>query len=418
MQRDSELTLREIHGCVENLVCSIADIQKQALVKVIEDDTPLNLRFITPCQHSEDWTTDKNCSEYALTLPGHLGPDQEYISVSYTWAHSQKIDESSPLPNYRIRDRATPDAPSRPIKCPPLVFHRAIGFARARNCPYVWIDQECIYQDDAEDKERHLQVMHKIYKESRWTVAILSNEMPDTMLSALSLVTHKVHQKWNGMPQLQNWPADVDISPLFRDFVKDSAKALASILSDRWFRRAWTFHEKHCASACVLLAPVNHRGDAAAQLPLDWIGNDVCFSFRSVRDMANLRTVLQPLDHEPWPLQYRFGLAPFLYEIDPSKPTAYGLLFEVMERCDNLVCSDRLTILANVCSYRYKLNSTILNDAKYSYSTCILALIMANEVDHETGVQGINILELDLDKPIEEALRTMGVIKNDWNHLA
>ncbi|CAN9209379.1 unnamed protein product [Alternaria alternata] len=45
-----------------------------------------------------------------------------------------------------------------------MVFHRAWYFARARGIPYVWIDQECIYQDNTEDKERHLQIMDKIYE--------------------------------------------------------------------------------------------------------------------------------------------------------------------------------------------------------------------------------------------------------------
>ena len=186
MERDSHRTFREIHGSMENLVSSVNDILEKALVEVVDDDAPLNLRFITPYQLSTDWPMDENCSEYALTLPGELPLGQEYISVSYTWAHSQEIDASKPISDYRIKDRATPDAPFRSINCPTMVFHRAWYFARARGIPYVWIDQECIYQDNTEDKERHLQIMDKIYEKSKRTVAILSKEVPDTMLSALS----------------------------------------------------------------------------------------------------------------------------------------------------------------------------------------------------------------------------------------
>jgi hypothetical protein len=78
-----------------------------------------------------------------------------------------------------------------------------------------------------------------------------------------------------------------------------------------------------------------------------------------------------------------------------------------MERCDNLICSDRLTIFANVCSFRYKLNSTVLNDVKYSYSTCMLALIMANEmiVSKADGTKGIfDTSELDLEKTLDGTL--------------
>jgi hypothetical protein len=82
-------------------------------------------------------------------------------------------------------------------------------------------------------------------------------------------------------------------------------------------------------------------------------------------------------------------------------------LFSTMERCDNLICSDRLTIFANVCSFRYKLNSTVLNDVKYSYSTCMLALIMANEmiVSKADGTKGIfDTSELDLEKTLDGTL--------------
>ncbi|KAB2104252.1 hypothetical protein AG0111_0g7862 [Alternaria gaisen] len=404
MERDSHRTFREIHESRENLVSSVNDILEKALVEVVDDDAPLNLRFITPYQLSTDWPTDENCSEYALTLPGELPPGQEYISVSYTWAHSQEIDASTPIPDYRIKDQATPDASFRSINCPTMVFHRAWCFARARKIPYIWIDQECIYQENAEDKQRHLQIMDKIYKKSKWTVAILSKEVPDAMLSALALYSRKDDQGHLGKPHFENWPDGVVISPLYDDFKENSDKIMSSIRSDRWFTRAWTFQERCCASAYVLLAPVGNKSDAAAQLSLDWIGNDVSFTFRNMSVMFVSCGIGLSLDNA------NFMLELFLYEEDRSRLAPQWPLFRAMERCDNLICSDRLTIFANVCSFRYKLNSTILNDAKYSYSTCMVALMTANEmiVRKKNGIPTrINISELDLDKPIRRALQEM-----------
>ncbi|CAN9177177.1 unnamed protein product [Alternaria alternata] len=402
MERDSHRTLREIHGNIENFVASVEDIQAKALMEVVEDDAPLNLRFITPYQLSTDWTTDENCSEYALTLPGELPPGQEYISVSYTWAHSQEIDASTPIPDYRIKDQATPDAPFRLINCPTLVFHRAWCFARARKIPYIWIDQECIYQKNAEDKERHLQIMDKIYERSKWTVAILSKEVPDTMLSALVLVPSNDREEWTGMPHFGNWPDGVDFWPFFDDFQENASKILSSVYSDRWFTRAWTFQERCCASACVLLAPVGNKSDAVAQLSLDWIGNDVSFSVFDMKDIYQFRNLHLRGDHAV----FLFLKALSLRKIDDTSPLGHWLLFKAIERCDNLICSDRLTIYANVCGFRYKLNSTILNDVKYSYSTCMLALIMANEVKDKLTVDlsKINMSNLDLEQNVEEYL--------------
>jgi hypothetical protein len=399
MERDSHRTFREIHGSRENLVSSVNDILEKALVEVVDDNAPLNLRFITPYQLSADWSTDENCSKYALTRPGELPSGQEYISVSYTWAHSQEIDASMSIPDYRIKDQATSDAPFRSINCPILVFHRAWCFARARKIPYIWIDQECIYQDDAEDKERHLQIMDKIYKRSKRTVAILSTEIPDTMLSALALILLNQQQKRPSLRRLENWPDDNDFSPLYDDFKKNAVKILSSVYSDRWFTRAWTFQERYCASACVLLAPVGNKSDTAAQLSLDWIGNDVSFSFRHMCRMTNLHTLVHPSDAAKI---HRLLAGSIYSERHLSGPLAHWLLFRSMEICDNLICSDRLTIYANVCDFRYKLDSTILNDVKYSYTTCMLTLIMTNEVKDKLAFNSlkIDISNVDLEQTV------------------
>jgi metal-sulfur cluster biosynthetic enzyme len=80
-----------------------------------------------------------------------------------------------------------------------------------------------------------------------------------------------------------------------------------------------------------------------------------------------------------------------------------------MERCGSLICSDRLTIYANVCGFRYKLNSTILNDIRYSYSTCMLALIMPNEVKDKFTVNlpKIDMSKVNLERNVEWNLRAM-----------
>jgi hypothetical protein len=93
----------------------------------------------------------------------------------------------------------------------------------------------------------------------------------------------------------------------------------------------------------------------------------------------------------------------FYHVLNPLAPAAYLLLFRTMERCDNLICSDRLTIFANVCGFRYKLDFTVLNDVKYSYSTCMLALIMANEVGDKITVDlpKIDMSKVDLEQNVE-----------------
>jgi hypothetical protein len=49
---------------------------------------------------------------------------------------------------------------------------------RPREDSYIRIDEECIHQDDDTDHEQHLQLMHRIYRASSVTIAMLSTYIP------------------------------------------------------------------------------------------------------------------------------------------------------------------------------------------------------------------------------------------------
>jgi hypothetical protein len=111
---------------------------------------------------------------------------------------------------------------------------------------YIWIDQECIHQDDHEDVEWHLQVMHRIYKNSKVTIVILS-VAPISISIAWDLRT------------LLKIGDTTSLSQVYRQKYQDSdlPKWLeSSVLSDAWFCRTWTFQEKLCSSSVKLLISV------------------------------------------------------------------------------------------------------------------------------------------------------------------
>ncbi|CAN9214811.1 unnamed protein product [Alternaria alternata] len=88
------------------------------------------------------------------------------------------------------------------------------------------------------------------------------------MLSALALHSHYGDQEHPAKPRFENWPDGVVISPLYDDFKKNSVKILSSILSDRWFTRAWTFQEKLANEAKGKLT-VDSTKIALSKLDLD-----------------------------------------------------------------------------------------------------------------------------------------------------
>jgi hypothetical protein len=160
------------------------------------------------------------------------------------------------------------------ISCPPLVFYRSMQFARQRRCPYLWIDQDCINQNDAGDIEKHLQIMHRVYSESRWTVAPLSFMIPDW----LNIYVLKFLE--------QGLPAK-DERSLY--IATCAIKLLHYMARDRWFKRTWILQEKQCAASLFLFVPIppdrelpdEERLKKKFRPPL--VGNDLCIELASIQ---------------------------------------------------------------------------------------------------------------------------------------
>ena len=153
MQFDPDRTFGDIHKDSKSLCDNIEEIIDIALVEAPGDE-PLNLRFVTPRDQSDDWYLNDACAEYELTAPGYR---TDYTAVSYCWSHSQSTAGLAQIPEYNVYDAFDGDLPPRPVRCPKIVFHRAFAFARKYKIRYVWIDQECINQYDPADIEKHLQ---------------------------------------------------------------------------------------------------------------------------------------------------------------------------------------------------------------------------------------------------------------------
>ncbi|KAF2183358.1 hypothetical protein K469DRAFT_534173, partial [Zopfia rhizophila CBS 207.26] len=171
MQRDSDLSLGDIHGDFATLISDVVKCQTQALFVHEENDTASNLRLLcTP----PNWTWAGDGLAETVIRMAERGENigvLDYVAVSYCWESYAAVHASRAL-NHEFLI-STPEGERRP-RCPDTVLYRAIMFAQGRNIPFIWIDQECINQDDPSDKERYLQVMHEIFSRSRFTIGILS----------------------------------------------------------------------------------------------------------------------------------------------------------------------------------------------------------------------------------------------------
>jgi hypothetical protein len=133
MQFDPDRTFCEIHEDSKALCDSIQEIIDVALVET-SDTCPLNLRFVTPRDHSDDWYLNDTCADYELTPPGYQA---DYIAVSYCWRHAQSTDGLPPMPAYQVFDGVKEGLPPRLVRCPEIVFHLAFVFARKHQIRHV-----------------------------------------------------------------------------------------------------------------------------------------------------------------------------------------------------------------------------------------------------------------------------------------
>ncbi|MDI1487640.1 MAG: hypothetical protein OHK93_006910 [Ramalina farinacea] len=65
------------------------------------------------------------------------------------------------------------EAGTRLSTVPPDVLSRAITYSKSRDINAIWIDQECINQNDPAEKEAAIQAMNQIYQGSDHPIAIL-----------------------------------------------------------------------------------------------------------------------------------------------------------------------------------------------------------------------------------------------------
>lgn len=145
------------------------------------------------------------------------------------------------MPEYCIR---TSNTTIQSTRRPRLALRQAVcfGLSKMRE-PLLWIDQESINQDVRPDLQHHLQNMHCIYAQSRYTVAVLSQTIEDA--ESLDARTNSMQK-----PNIHWIP----------DFDGKLKQATNQLLSDPHFTRAWTSQEPCFAPECFFCVCTAPRG--------------------------------------------------------------------------------------------------------------------------------------------------------------
>lgn len=177
----------------------------------------------------------------------------KYLAISYCWTESDKFKstgESDPISEGCCTKPVMIeqlDGSIRKSRAPSRILRRAIRHAAANNLKYIWIDQECIEQQDSAEKKCAIEAMDQIYQQAHIVLSLLDARLEDDLASAARKALERPPPSIDGTNLVFQWVYRSNI----QDFI-EAADALCSILefvaSDRWFTRAWILQERLCSS--------------------------------------------------------------------------------------------------------------------------------------------------------------------------
>ena len=347
---------------------------------VAPEDQPQDDLSRTFAQHgiSAPSTPDlvNDATLFALRDGLMLSSTSAYVAVSYCWDRNvhEWYDADSDLP-ILIKQR---DGGTKRSGIPPDVLYRALCFAQSRDIGAIWIDQECINQDDPVDKEDAIQSMDMIYEESAHPIAIL--------------------ESWFDKQEQVDIFASIADPDLF-EFDPTKIDALCDILEDfvleKWFTRAWTLQESTSSGVRMVLligCPDLEKPECFGPNPDEF--EISVWDFQQA--MVNARGLIErSLANSDWEdttdAINASNFADILWNRLPTDtPAEHERMDDYRQRCSaaqaitflaerhNSVFSDRLAILANLCNFEIRIESKVLDDPSASFSTCALTLAILN----------------------------------------
>jgi hypothetical protein len=340
-----------------------------------------------------------------LTEPGEFPSTTDYVAVSYCW-QTKEIS-----PKYTVSDARS--STPRPVTAPNEVLDHAIHFAAYHSIRFIWMDQVCINQDDRTDKELGIQSMDLVFQQAKFTAGILSVSVDEPRhAEALNALREARYPDDYGYLPPAGLDRQEELSPRAWDIVE-----LFEILaSDRWLIRAWILQEAACAGAhlVLLLKCPKGRGWQGDARRLDGV---ICINSHHIRAYLVLTILLNPPSKTSLEQSMGFrrrleasraklqNLAPLLenstYRATQQERTGNGSsnqetkaltqqnlnlrpicniaeALKLLSSRQNSRVADRLAILANLCDYPLRIDTTRVQQPRFSLSVAAFTMALIN----------------------------------------
>ncbi|KAL8356164.1 hypothetical protein RB601_001462 [Gaeumannomyces tritici] len=323
-----------------------------------------------------------------------------FVAVSYCWSSESGDNGSGP---YKVVEE---DGSVRDIRAQNSTIDRVVAFARENGFRMIWIDQECINQTDAKEKELAIHSMDLVYLKAEQSIGLFQTRLEQRHLECLSmlcahLMPSKLRNTRRGpLPAIEDRRRGAR-PPKF-DLIRET---VSMIVNDKWNTRAWVLQEAFSSSGNMVLLLPRAEGIDVRGLSL------VCHE-ASQSELAVLLGLMQGciarfaqslplaisgqlmLAKKRQPTRARTSTSERIQYFHPETSSSGGSAY-INKRREPDQCSasvavaylrlrdlervaDKLAIVANMCGYRLRLNTTHLGKTQPSLAICCFVLAIIN----------------------------------------
>ena len=387
MERDTSQNLVVIkERCRTGLISQILRIQEHRTEAEKSIEWARNLQCLR--LQASNRKRRRRANEYDVQDPvrvlrrTQLVPGESYVAVSYRWEN-----EASAIGKYEI-------LPMNDVKWSPSVVHdavwnRVVSYAKHHNVDMIWIDRECVPQEECCEKDTAVQSMDLVYSFSQYSLGLLRSPI-DTQKD-LELLLKLLR---GDLACISNQLQCPILKKINIKIAKEVIKLLDHITSDEWWSRAWIFQEDYRSSTrmCLLIPHSLYLRKMHARKDFGNIPGELQINsanFRRAATVFCLAYCQDPTsDRENCEVCMRILTRAGKYNIllkfqndgrdhRINKPMAPTIFADIGSRGITR-SSDILAIAANCCDYSVRLNTHTLLSTKHSLSLCILVLYLLN----------------------------------------
>jgi len=324
-------------------------------------------------------------------------PCGHFVAASYCWSSQAPSTGGSDIESepYIVVEE---DGTVREIRATKSTIDRAVSFAAQNGYRMIWIDQECIPQDNVEEQQIGIQAMDIVYLSAHITIGLFQATLKQRHLEALiggafeDQIAQALSLGSRGKPTRAP-PQKIRSDHL--------TEALELVVNDRWNSRAWILQEAFASAGNMVILFPKERNIQTNEFRLICHevapSSEICIDFQilhvSLKVAAGLiRTaetdpnpaLLDTLHRSQW-LHPEFPKNGPLVEfsIGGSKvreTCSASMALAFLRHRQNSIVADRLVIIANMCGYERRLNIGELgqNKAIKSLAVCVLTLSIIN----------------------------------------